>query len=152
MPMSTWTVTEVCDILGRLEGVNMRNVAKYKSALEENNITGLVLMHCDLQELKPILPMGFGDWELFRAMVEFFRDKEMASITDPRSFRTRHPSGGRILEEDASSATNLKTFTSEKPNQNLEVSYRAVMHMDITTSVIRQIYCGFAVSYKGLVS
>ena len=48
-----------------------------------------------------------------------FREKEMASNTDVRGFRSRHPSGGRIIEE--TSPSKPKNFTTDKPTQNLEV-------------------------------
>ena len=122
--LSTWTVKDVCDTLGRLDGLNHRNLALYQNALDENNISGMVLMYCDLIELKSVLNMGFGDWELFKAMVETFRDKEMQSVTDVRGpgYRSRHPSGGRIIEETPATSI-LKDFTTDKPmtTQNLEI-------------------------------
>ena len=56
----------VCDLLERLEGLNLTRLPEYTARLREHNICGSVLLTCDLAELKPELAMNFGDWELFR--------------------------------------------------------------------------------------
>lgn len=45
-------------------------------ALDENAISGRVLMHCDLIELKSLLGLSFGHWEIFRLLINCLRDIE----------------------------------------------------------------------------
>lgn len=45
-------------------------------ALHENAISGRVLMHCDLNELKSLLSLSFGHWEIFRLLINCLRDIE----------------------------------------------------------------------------
>lgn len=49
---------------------------KLALALQQNAISGRVLMHCDLAELKVLLGMSFGHWEIFRLLVNCLRDIE----------------------------------------------------------------------------
>lgn len=46
------------------------------SSLQENAISGRVLIHCDLNELKAVLGLSFGHWEIFRLLVNCLRDIE----------------------------------------------------------------------------
>ena len=42
----------------------------YRDRIIENNISGRVLVTCDLNELKDAMQMKFGDWQLFKAWIE----------------------------------------------------------------------------------
>lgn len=50
-------------------------------ALEANAISGRVLMHCDLNELKSLLGLSFGHWEIFRLLINCLRDIEKLQPT-----------------------------------------------------------------------
>lgn len=45
-------------------------------SLMENAISGRVLIHCDLNELKAVLGLNFGHWEIFRLLINCLRDIE----------------------------------------------------------------------------
>lgn len=45
-------------------------------SLMENAISGRVLIHCDLNELKAVLGLNFGHWEIFRLLISCLRDIE----------------------------------------------------------------------------
>lgn len=49
---------------------------RLSQALQQNAISGRVLMHCDLNELKSLLGLSFGHWEIFRLLVNCLRDIE----------------------------------------------------------------------------
>ena len=49
----------------------------FSSSIVSNNVTGQVLLHCEVGELKSVLNMNFGDWELFKLVVNGMRDDEM---------------------------------------------------------------------------
>ena len=68
--------TQICALLARIEGINIQQLPKYQQTIEENNINGMVLCHCDLDQLKDCLQMKFGDWQLFRSAVEELREVE----------------------------------------------------------------------------
>ena len=75
-PLSKLTVEETAELLARIEGLNRKKLAKYQENINENNITGTVLSDCDLGELKQVMGMTFGDWELFRKTVTALRHAE----------------------------------------------------------------------------
>lgn len=49
---------------------------RLSKALKSNAISGRVLMHCDLNELKSLLGLSFGHWEIFRLLIKCLRDIE----------------------------------------------------------------------------
>ena len=55
--------------LSKIEGIDANLIDSYKKRLYENNISGRVLQTCDLQELREIMKMSFGDWQLFMTWV-----------------------------------------------------------------------------------
>ncbi|XP_022244042.1 kinase D-interacting substrate of 220 kDa-like [Limulus polyphemus] len=80
--LSTLSVDGIISLLDSLEGVDDKKLCTYKEQLSENNINGLVLLTCDLSELKRVLRMSFGDWELFRQLVLALRENEYSSDLD----------------------------------------------------------------------
>ena len=48
----------------------------------------MVLLTCDLDELKVVLSMRFGDWQLFRSMIQELREQELSQPPSP-NFRQR---------------------------------------------------------------
>ncbi|KAI4462246.1 ankyrin repeat-containing [Holotrichia oblita] len=78
--LSTLNVDGVCRLLDNLEDLSPIAATNYKTVLRENNINGRVLIHCDLDELKKLLKMNFGDWEMFRVMIVSLREHEMTSV------------------------------------------------------------------------
>lgn len=49
---------------------------RLSQALQDNAISGRVLLHCDLTELKLLLDLSFGHWEIFRLLINCLRDIE----------------------------------------------------------------------------
>lgn len=74
--LSKFTTSEVSDLLGRIGGINHQQLPKYKQAVIENNINGMVLYQCDLNDLGKCMEMKFGDWQLFRTAVQALKDTE----------------------------------------------------------------------------
>ncbi|RLU26571.1 hypothetical protein DMN91_000367 [Ooceraea biroi] len=88
--LSSLSVSGVCDLIDKIESLNPAQTLMYKQVIKDNNINGRVLLHCDLQELKKVFKMAFGDWELFRMMIISLREMELTSFTyeeGPRSVR-----------------------------------------------------------------
>lgn len=57
--LSALTVNGLCDLLDKIDDLNPNQVQCYKEIIKQNNITGKVLLHCDLQELKKVLVFFF---------------------------------------------------------------------------------------------
>ena len=106
-------------LLDKLEGINQRKLADYKERLAENNINGVVLSQCELSELKTELKMAFGDWELFRSLVEVLRDKENSTSAYGKGNRAGL-AGGKFMrtfdeEDDGGANSPHIRFTSDVP-------------------------------------
>lgn len=54
---------------------------RLSQSLQDNAISGRVLMHCDLNELKSLLGLTFGHWEIFRLLINCLRDIEKLQPT-----------------------------------------------------------------------
>ena len=48
-------------------------VDTYCDAITSQNINGAVLAMCDMSELKAVLNMSFGDWEIFHMVLSKMR-------------------------------------------------------------------------------
>lgn len=68
----------VSGFLGLLKEIEELEPAydRLSQALQDNAISGRVLMHCDLTELKSLLTLSFGHWEIFRLLINCLRDIE----------------------------------------------------------------------------
>lgn len=52
--LSQRTVEGVCELLHKMEDIDPNSTSKYMSVVRENNISGKVLLHCDMNELKKV--------------------------------------------------------------------------------------------------
>jgi len=74
--LNAMNIDDVIRLFGNVEGVDVQRIPDYATRLKANNVTGPVLLHCDLAELKPVVNMSFGDWQLFRGLVEELRNRK----------------------------------------------------------------------------
>lgn len=76
---------------------------RLSKALEANAISGRVLMHCDLNELKSLLGLSFGHWEIFRLLISCLRDIEKLQptkkLTDVDTVQPALPRRASIVEK-----------------------------------------------------
>ena len=70
------TTHEVSSVLARIDGLNIHQLPQYQQSVEENNINGMVLSTCELDELGKVLSMKFGDWQLFKTVILSLREAE----------------------------------------------------------------------------
>lgn len=61
----------------------------------ENNVSGRVLLNCNLDELKALSGMSFGDWELFRVAVLALREREYQPRSSPNPGHHHQPTAGQ---------------------------------------------------------
>lgn len=55
--------------LSQIDGITLTMVPSYQTIIRENHINGQVLCECDMLELRDVMEMNFGDWQLFRAWI-----------------------------------------------------------------------------------
>ena len=90
--LSMLTVDNIASVVQRIEGLNQANVPTYVDQLQLHNICGSVLLTCDLNELKSVIKMSFGDWELFRSVVLQMRELENTETEEEMHVFDHHSS------------------------------------------------------------
>ncbi|CAH0555430.1 unnamed protein product [Brassicogethes aeneus] len=78
--LSTLSVDGVCKLIGKIQDLDKSALEQYVGIIRQHNINGRVLLHCDLEELKKLLTMSFGDWEMFKVMLISLREYEVTSV------------------------------------------------------------------------
>lgn len=75
-------------------------------ALQANAISGRVLMHCDLSEVKSLLGLSFGHWEIFRLLINCLRDIEKLQptikLTEVDTVQQTFPRQKSVIEKQVS--------------------------------------------------
>ncbi|XP_046594965.1 kinase D-interacting substrate of 220 kDa B isoform X6 [Neodiprion lecontei] len=154
MKLSSLSVNGVCDLLGKVEELSPAQAARYKNVIRENNISGRVLLHCDLQELKKVLKMGFGDWELFRIVIASLREAELSSFTTheegPRSVRFTVGSEQITRKEPTPQNVSSRPVVVEKDkstsrtdgSSRRDPSKQSVMEKQYQVTLEEQMICG----------
>jgi len=79
------SVAGVSQLISKLPDIQQSYLSTYISVIQDNNINGRVLTTCDLDELKRVLRMTFGDWEIFRMAILTLRDLEQTRNMNPES-------------------------------------------------------------------
>uniref|UniRef100_A0A4Y0BCQ0 Uncharacterized protein n=2 Tax=Anopheles funestus TaxID=62324 RepID=A0A4Y0BCQ0_ANOFN len=79
--LSTLTVEQLIDLLGQVNDLKP-TMERTAPILRENAISGRVLMYCNLEELKSVLRLSFGHWEMFKLLVTALRE---STISQPSS-------------------------------------------------------------------
>lgn len=82
------SVKDICDRVMNLEGIDKHAIPRYQARIAQHHINGQVLIQCDLDELKSVLEMSFGDWQLFRAMVMHLREQAASNGHTPLNHST----------------------------------------------------------------
>ncbi|XP_057659384.1 kinase D-interacting substrate of 220 kDa B isoform X4 [Diorhabda carinulata] len=107
--LSTLNVDGVVKLLSNISDLNPNALEDYIKTIKENNINGRVLLHCDLEELKKLLKMNFGDWEMFRVTLVILREQEMSYLLQPDETKPI-----RIVQKVERRNSNKSTTTNEK--------------------------------------
>lgn len=97
------TVVEVVSLIGHVDGFNHQMTDQYAQRLADHNVNGAVLASCDLSELKPVLQMAFGDWVLFRSVIETLRYHEQNA--EPSSQELSAPVAACVRSTDVARNT-----------------------------------------------
>lgn len=100
--LSSLNVEGVCKLLEKLDDLDAQSVQDYINTIKSNNINGRVLLHCDLDELKKLLKMSFGDWEMFKVALVSLREQEMTTLLkqdEGKSVRFNKPQQSTVKPE-----------------------------------------------------
>lgn len=104
---------------------------KYAANLRAHNISGMVLLHCDMRELKPVMEMNFGDWEIFQALVQSMRDHEHhVKKHDDQPIRLESPSQRRHHIKHPTPVTGEGSPDPEKTTEKEPSGHEAVPNGD----------------------
>ncbi|XP_064610180.1 kinase D-interacting substrate of 220 kDa-like isoform X2 [Liolophura sinensis] len=95
----------VCNLLSRLERIDRQHLAEYQSRVLANNITGIVLLTCEMDELKQVMQMTFGDWQLLRLVILSLREREAQG--------SQETDGSSGSQRDAYLASSFDTLDGE---------------------------------------
>ncbi|KAL3268833.1 hypothetical protein HHI36_007925 [Cryptolaemus montrouzieri] len=106
--LSTLNVDGVCKLVCKIEDLSKDAVLKYATIIKDHNINGRVLMSCDLDELKHLLKMTFGDWEMFKAIILSLRDQEFLLLMRQEELKQGRPAKERKGSLSKSSSTSDK--------------------------------------------
>lgn len=109
---------------------------KLGPSLQENAITGRVLMHCDLNELKSVLNISFGHWETFKLLINTLKTYEMTrvSLSVPESQALPSPSPTSQLPER--DVTDNLAVASQPPGKTRNVQSRFQKQVTIEEEMI----------------
>ena len=123
--LSQLNVDGICKLLSKIDDLDVNAITKYKQVIKDNNINGRVLLHCDLNELKKLLNMNFGDWEMFRVLIVSLREHEMTSIVkqdESKNVRASVPKQQIAVQprERKASAPKVTAGLSEKELAKLQ--------------------------------
>ncbi|KAK2701464.1 hypothetical protein QYM36_019879, partial [Artemia franciscana] len=103
----------LCHGIQLIEGMSASRLQEMADVLKLNNICGRVLLLCSLEDLKPVLNMNFGDWELFKSLVLALRNRE-ASLPASRSIDQPQMSHRSVVRHDSNASIYDKQITLEE--------------------------------------
>ncbi|XP_017040817.1 kinase D-interacting substrate of 220 kDa isoform X3 [Drosophila ficusphila] len=131
------TVEGVISLLERIDDIKPA-LAKLAPVLRENAINGRVLKHCDMPDLKSVLGLSFGHWELFRLLITTLRECERLPRKQPR--QQQQPAA----LEAPSNVPMIKDVTDalmQPPRESLSRK-NSVSHMEKQVTLEEQMICG----------
>ncbi|XP_055387452.1 kinase D-interacting substrate of 220 kDa B isoform X3 [Condylostylus longicornis] len=135
MNLSELTTDGVINLLEKIEDLRP-TIEKLSPILKQNAINGRVLKYCDLNELKSVLELNFGHWELFRLLITILRDCEkfhsktklnkQKSIESSTVIDITDSTPTASIVPSVPPPTQRKSTQMEKQNKLLEYEYLQV--------------------------
>ncbi|XP_064544338.1 kinase D-interacting substrate of 220 kDa isoform X5 [Drosophila montana] len=126
------TVEGVISLLERIEDLKP-TLQKLAPVLRDNAINGRVLKHCELTDLKAVLGLSFGHWELFRLLITTLRDVERL----PRKIRPQP-----AIAEVPANVAAIRDVTDALPPPPPLSRRNSVSHMEKQVTLEEQMICG----------
>ncbi|XP_033234795.1 kinase D-interacting substrate of 220 kDa isoform X10 [Drosophila pseudoobscura] len=131
------TVEGVISLLERIDDMKPA-MPKLAPVLRDNAINGRVLKHCDMPDLKSVLGLSFGHWELFRLLITTLRECER----QPRKQNRALPQVAAV-EAPPVTVPMIKDVTDAlvPPRESLSRK-NSVSHMEKQVTLEEQMICG----------
>ncbi|KAH8271586.1 hypothetical protein KR018_010142 [Drosophila ironensis] len=133
------TVEGVISLLERIDDMKPA-LPKLAPVLRENAINGRVLKHCDMPDLKSVLGLSFGHWELFRLLITTLRECERLPHRKPQRQQSQQPAS----LDAPSNVPMIKDVTDahmQPPRESLSRK-NSVSHMEKQVTLEEQMICG----------
>ncbi|XP_014244027.1 kinase D-interacting substrate of 220 kDa B isoform X2 [Cimex lectularius] len=142
--LSNLSVVGVSQLLIKLPDIQQEQVDNYISTVQTNNINGKVLAHCDISELKKVMNMSFGDWELFRMVIARLKQKEENSLgnvinSPPLKYKSKS-SGQNPSSSTQSNSHSSNARSQDERDSRLSKSQASTMEKQV--SLEEQMICG----------
>ena len=116
--LSSFSLDNVCLLISNIEGINTSMVETYCASIISNNINGQVLLHCEVPELRSVINMNFGDWELFKLVLTAMRDDEESGPAQAPVSHQPHTEPEVTVTVSSSSHDNLQDKTRARRKQS----------------------------------
>ena len=110
--LSERSVEQVCDLIRGLDGLTPTMIDNYCSAVTAQNVTGTVLAHCRMEDLKSVVNMNFGDWEIFRLVV--------ATLKSMEKNKTNSNQGVKFSLSSTPEPQRKEEVSTPRPNSTIE--------------------------------
>ncbi|XP_023333553.1 kinase D-interacting substrate of 220 kDa [Eurytemora carolleeae] len=116
--LSELSVQDVCSLIRQSPGLS-DNSAIYEDTIRLNNINGRVLNNCDISELRSVMNMSFGDWNLFRVVLTSMRELDLkpSSPSSSQLETTENPSPP-VLKKNIQSILSTGRYGRYRTNQD----------------------------------
>ena len=130
---------KVCELLrSSVSGITPSMVETYCSAIWSQNLNGRVLFNCNLEELKSVLNMNFGDWEIFRMFIATLRDREKSGRRQQATVKSTAPMTAALVEPVPSSSPMPPQPSKSSSKQQTSVERQVTFELtkEILSSLI----------------
>ncbi|KAH8401816.1 hypothetical protein KR009_008082 [Drosophila setifemur] len=132
------TVEGVISLLERIDDMKPA-LAKLAPVLRENAINGRVLKHCDMPDLKSVLGLSFGHWELFRLLITTLRECERLPRKPQRT--QQQPAALEAAPTNVPMIKDVPDSLMQPPRESLSRK-NSVSHMEKQVTLEEQMICG----------
>ncbi|KAJ8969884.1 hypothetical protein NQ317_011176 [Molorchus minor] len=138
--LSTLNVDGVCKLISNMSEINPDSVSDYIKVIKEQNINGRVLLHCDLFELKTLLSMSFGDWEMFKVALISLREHEITCVL--RQDEIKPVRTAKHMERRGSISKGSNTSDKDAGKTQVDGSQRKHSNIEKQVTLEDQMICG----------
>ncbi|XP_062556191.1 kinase D-interacting substrate of 220 kDa-like isoform X4 [Armigeres subalbatus] len=132
------TVEELIDLLASVGDLKPA-LDKMSPVLRDNAISGRVLSYCSLDELKTVLNLSFGHWEIFKMLILQLRENTTVSKKSTKT-TTFAKSVGDSLEISDSMPTSTQSPASQSVFQPVRQKSQNLLEKQVTLE--EQMICG----------
>ncbi|XP_058464237.1 kinase D-interacting substrate of 220 kDa isoform X3 [Malaya genurostris] len=137
LQLAKLSVEDLIDLIGKINDLRPA-LEKLSPILRENAISGRVLSLCSLDELKSVLGLSFGHWEIFKMVITSLRENKASRKT---SKTTTFANGSADTMEMADNIANSsQPSTSSSVFQPIRQKPQNVMEKQVTLE--EQMICG----------